>query len=97
MAQTFLKVQDRGMDDKKNERVNESSVLKNYFGLLLTQNKMYLQLWEHWGIITAMLKYSKQIPQRSKSSTVWNIKTHVYQQDINNRINAWHTTFPLFP
>lgn len=27
MAQTFLKVQDRGMDDKKNERVNESSVL----------------------------------------------------------------------
>lgn len=38
------------------------------------KNKVYLQLWEHWGIITAMLKYSKQIPQRSKSSIVCNVK-----------------------
>lgn len=60
--------------------------------VLAHRDSAYLQLCEHCGIIIAMLKYSKQIPHRSKSSSVWNAKIHIYLSESHQDWTICHRT-----
>lgn len=90
----FWKLQDREAN-VRNEWVLTFVLTLPYMKitLVLTHNdNAYLQLWEHCGIIIAILKYSKQIPHRSKSSIVWNAKIHIYLSDRHQDWTVCHRT-----